>query len=175
MITEYRSFATHINSPKSTLTAWKVFKYGFISGPYFLVLGLNTSEYSTSEYVWILNLLFILKTGKYGPEINPYLDTFHAVTWVNRHAMNESYCDEISENLTTFLTVHNAKKKEDVNKKLHFLQLLGLLFVKDHKIEFQRNIKASLNLMQFCGLHTFTIIFTKLEIKKGIKHIIRIK
>ena len=89
--------------------------------------------------------------------------------------MNESYCDEISENLTTFLTVHNAKKKEDVNKKLHFLQLLGLLFVKDHKIESQRNIKASLNLMQFCGLHTFTIIFTKLEITEGIKYTIRIK
>ena len=89
--------------------------------------------------------------------------------------MNESYCDEISENLTTFLTVHNAKKKEDVNKKLHFLQLLGLLFVKDHKIESQRNIKASLNLMQFCGLHTFTIIFTKLEITEGLKYSIRIK
>ena len=58
-ITEHRSSATHINSPKSTLTAWKVFKYGFISVPYFLV--------------------FQLSTGKYGPEINPYLDTFHAV------------------------------------------------------------------------------------------------
>ena len=34
-------------------------KYGGISGPYFPVLGLNT--------------------GKYGPEITPYLNTFHAV------------------------------------------------------------------------------------------------
>ena len=34
-------------------------KYGVISGPYFPVLG--------------------LKTGKYGPEKTPYLDTFHAV------------------------------------------------------------------------------------------------
>ena len=34
-------------------------KCGVISGPYFSVLGLNT--------------------GKYGPEITPYLDTFHAV------------------------------------------------------------------------------------------------
>ena len=34
-------------------------KYGVISGPYFPVLGLNT--------------------GKYGPGITPYLDTFHAV------------------------------------------------------------------------------------------------
>ena len=37
----------------------KVSKYGVISGPYFPVFGLNT--------------------GKYGPEITPYLDTFHAV------------------------------------------------------------------------------------------------
>ena len=34
-------------------------KYGVISGPYFPVFGLNT--------------------GKYGPEITPYLDTFHVV------------------------------------------------------------------------------------------------
>ena len=34
-------------------------KYRVISGPYFPVFGLNT--------------------GKYGPEITPYLDTFHAV------------------------------------------------------------------------------------------------
>ena len=34
-------------------------KYGVISGPYFAVFGLNI--------------------GKYGPEINSYLDTFHAV------------------------------------------------------------------------------------------------
>ena len=38
---------------------WKVSKYGVISGPYFPVFGLNI--------------------GKYGPEINPYLDIFHAV------------------------------------------------------------------------------------------------
>ena len=36
----------------NTNTAWKVSKYGVISGP---------------------------NTGKYGPEITPYLDAFHAV------------------------------------------------------------------------------------------------
>ena len=40
-------------------TAWKVSKYRVISGPYFPVFSPNT--------------------GKYGPEITPYLDTFHAV------------------------------------------------------------------------------------------------
>ena len=35
-------------------------KYGVISGPYFAVFNPNT--------------------GKYGPEVTPYLDTFHAVT-----------------------------------------------------------------------------------------------
>ena len=50
---------------KSTIvfTAWEVSKYGVISGPYFPVLGLNTDTYEV----------------KYGPEITPYLDTFHAV------------------------------------------------------------------------------------------------
>ena len=42
-----------------TCTAWNSVQYGVISGPYFPVFGLNT--------------------GKYGPEITPYLDTFHAV------------------------------------------------------------------------------------------------
>ena len=40
-------------------TAWKVSKCRVISGPYFPVFGLNTR--------------------KYGPEITPYLDIFHAV------------------------------------------------------------------------------------------------
>ena len=39
-------------------TAWKVSKYGVISGPYFLVFGQNTGR-------------------KYGPEITSYLDTFN--------------------------------------------------------------------------------------------------
>ena len=43
-------------------TAWKVFKYGVFSGPYFTVFGLNT--------------------GKYGPEKTPYFNTFHAVSFL---------------------------------------------------------------------------------------------
>ena len=39
--------------------AWKVSRYGVISGPYIPVPGLNT--------------------GKYGPEVTPDLDTFQAV------------------------------------------------------------------------------------------------
>ena len=39
--------------------AWKLSKYRVISGPYFPVFELNT--------------------GKYGPEITPYLDTFNAL------------------------------------------------------------------------------------------------
>ena len=39
-------------------TVWKVSKYGVISGP---------------------------NTGKYGPEIAPYLDTFHAVIVLKKH------------------------------------------------------------------------------------------
>ena len=55
------------------LTSPKVSKYGIVSGPYFLVFGLNT--------------------GKYGPEISPYLDTFHAVT----HLLNLFSVENLSK------------------------------------------------------------------------------
>ena len=67
-------------------TAWKVPKYGVISGPYFLEFGLNTKIY----------------TGKYGPEITPNFDNFHPVLvrgfrdlsfryrWINVHFIAES-------------------------------------------------------------------------------------
>ena len=47
-------------------TGRKASKYGFISDPYFPVFGLNTAVFSPNR-------------GKYGSEINRYLDTFHAV------------------------------------------------------------------------------------------------
>ena len=49
-------------------TASIVSEYGVISGPYFPVFKLNT-------YLSV----FSSNTGKYGPEITPYWDTFHAV------------------------------------------------------------------------------------------------
>ena len=48
-----------------------MFKYGLISSPYFPVFTLNTERYYLS--------VFSPNTGKYEPEITPYLDTFHAV------------------------------------------------------------------------------------------------
>ena len=57
-----KSFYYAIVSLLSSYTAWKVSKYGVISGLHFPVFGLNT--------------------GKYGPEITLYLDNFHAV-WVS--------------------------------------------------------------------------------------------
>ena len=51
-------------------------KYGVISGPYVPVFGLNTEIYE-------VNLLLNPNTGKYRPEITPYLDIFHAVNVPN--------------------------------------------------------------------------------------------
>ena len=70
MLGGFHKYITKLSKiPQSRLyTAWKVSKYGVISGPYFPVFGLNT-EIS----------VFSPNTGKYGPEITPYLDTFHAV------------------------------------------------------------------------------------------------
>ena len=50
--------ARFIISWRKRSTVWKVSKYGVISGQYFPVFSTNT--------------------GKYGPEITSYLDTFHA-------------------------------------------------------------------------------------------------
>ena len=50
-------------------TARKESKYGVISCPYFSAFGLNTERYE----------VFSPNAGKYGPEITPYLVTFHAV------------------------------------------------------------------------------------------------
>ena len=47
---------------KKDATAWKVSKYEVISGLYFPVFGLNTL--------------------KYGPEITPYFEIFHAVCYI---------------------------------------------------------------------------------------------
>ena len=52
-------------------TPWKVSKYGVISGPLF------TEEIS----------VFFPNTGKYRPEITPYLDTFHAVVFKHYNLM----------------------------------------------------------------------------------------
>ena len=51
----FRGLSEHENEGNMYI-ARKVSKYGFFSGPYFTVLGLNT--------------------GKYRPEKTPYLDTF---------------------------------------------------------------------------------------------------
>ena len=55
-------------------TEWKVSKYGVISGPYFPVFGLN-------KEICGVNLRIQSNTGKYGPEITPYLDTFNALSY----------------------------------------------------------------------------------------------
>ena len=53
-------FNSRLKSPAHIfLTLPEVSKYGVISGPYFPVFSPNT--------------------GKYGTEVTPYLDTFHAV------------------------------------------------------------------------------------------------
>ena len=54
-------------------TAWKVSKYGVISGPYFPTFGLNT--------------------GKYGPEITLYLNIFHVMGGTNNGWVLLSMCN----------------------------------------------------------------------------------
>ena len=66
-------FSYYVNRAKSVQIRsyfWFMFsciRTGIISGPYFPVFGLDTEIYTNPN------------AGKYGPEITPYLDAFHAV------------------------------------------------------------------------------------------------
>ena len=55
----------------SLIITRKMSKYGVFSGPYFPLIGLNTSVFSPNM-------------GKCGPENTPYLDTFYAVNKILR-------------------------------------------------------------------------------------------
>ena len=61
--------SVHFFNTSSFSSAESKTKYRVISGPYFPVFGLNLSVFSPN-------------TGKYEPEITPYLDTFHAVNTI---------------------------------------------------------------------------------------------
>ena len=76
------------------ITAWKVSKYGVISGPYFPVFRLNT--------------------GNYGPEITPYLDSFHAVNFRTSEEMKQKSSfllskEKLSNGSTTTVRVGYVK------------------------------------------------------------------
>ena len=72
-------------------TAWKVSKYGVISGSYFPLFGLNTDRFSPN-------------TGKYGPEITLYLGTFHVVI-------------ECEKNVSKYLVFDSTDENKEVLKK----------------------------------------------------------
>ena len=65
-------------------TVWKMSKYGFFSGPYFSLFGVNTR--------------------KYGLENTPYLDSFHAVSAaVNTHVkVRTSFWNTQNNTLSSF-------------------------------------------------------------------------
>ena len=61
-------------------------KNGVISVPYFPAFGLNTERY----FVYLS--VFSLNAGKYGPEVTPFLDTFHAVFILTFNLKKEKQC-----------------------------------------------------------------------------------
>ena len=85
------------SASQQTINDWVFWlqQYGVISGPYFPLLELNT--------------------GKHGPEITPYLDTFHAVNFlpklvkIERNVNSNNY-----RNWTTCIT-RNAETHKSRN------------------------------------------------------------
>ena len=113
-----------------TFTAWKVFKYGVISSPYFPVFGLNT--------------------GKYGPEITPFLDTFHAV----------------------ILPTDTLRNKPWVKSKCHYKQVLNiaLVLIALHKKTFFQILQWQEDYgMYICWIQTFCLLLKNHTLEKMIK------
>ena len=71
--------------------------YGINFGPRFPVFGLNT--------------------GKYGPEITPYMDTFHAVVYKWDHAKLTTAIKPLSENKNIVHVKRKDHAKTDILKK----------------------------------------------------------
>ena len=95
-----------------------MFKCGVISGPYFPVLGLNT--------------------GKYGPEITPYLDTFHGVTTSRQQfKLSKSYfISPLKEpNDLSFRPTKNHKNLHISTTYKTRLQIAGPNSMENYKLE----------------------------------------
>ena len=78
-------------------------KYGVFSGPYFSDWIRRDTEYLS---------VFSPNAGKYGLEKTPYLDTFHAVS---------------------FLRKKNSEKKSVYNRELCICEIAGTLMIKNSK------------------------------------------
>ena len=89
--------------------------------------------------------LFNPSTGKYGPEITPYLDTFHAVILILRFlTFKKNILQFIRPTANSVYNCHNAK-----GIKLITRLRLGLSNLSEHK--FKHNFQESLNPLCNCG------------------------
>ena len=95
-------------------TAWKVSKCGVISGSYFPSFGQNTGKYLS---------IFSPNAEKYGPEITPYLDTFHAVGALTRHGLNTKFF------ITNFLQTFVKAKKSNIYFRESIISILLFNFL----------------------------------------------
>ena len=98
----------YLNSSRNFDTAWKVSKYGVFSGPYFPVFRLITETYS--------------KWGKYRPEKFPYLDTFHAVWYIQNHI--SLFLWTLSVVNKHFTLISNIKKTRSTERGLNYDSIL---------------------------------------------------
>ena len=73
-----------------------MFKYGVISGLYFLVFSPNT--------------------GKFGPEITPYLDTFHVVSGKHDNLSANTHAHDMHEHFQT---------AKDMRKQILLIEIDG--------------------------------------------------
>ena len=92
-------------------TAWKLSKYGVISGSYFPAFELNTRD---TPYVSVVSP----NAGKYGSEKTPYLDTFHAVTCAtNDYSLERTIMHFVSVTVKNNILYIRNGTSNTINKK----------------------------------------------------------
>ena len=92
--------------PSKPITAWKVYKYGVFSGPYFPTFGLNTERYG----------VFNPNAGKYGPKNFRILSLFAQCIWRKICLINKG-----------MLASAKKAQKRGRESRLNFKEVLYLL------------------------------------------------
>ena len=90
---------------------------------------------------WLIILSTIWKVSKYGPEITPYMDTFHAV--INVYFIFEN-SKKFLQKTKLFPTKRDHKRSNTTKKRINLSE-------NDNALDcYRRNILAKLNLARRC-------------------------
>ena len=105
-------------------------KTEYFSGPFFQAFGLNMERYGVQIRSYFCSVFSHIRT-EYGPEITPYLDTFHAVVTFRKVARWNNYLFNKKSTIISQESLKNSCRTYGNSQSLHnckeHLVLLSLL------------------------------------------------